>query len=66
MIGGNLPTQREKPAKVSGKLPAALGAYEVGAIGYLYDHDMECAIVAGASSGAMNAVCLRTLTLFCL
>lgn len=37
---------------------ASLGAYEVGAIEYLYDIGMECAIVAGASSGAMNAVTL--------
>jgi len=33
----------------------ALGAYEVGAIEYLYESGMECAIVAGASSGAVNA-----------
>jgi NTE family protein len=37
---------------------AALGAYEVGAIEYLYESGMECAIVAGASSGAVNAVTL--------
>ncbi len=37
---------------------AALGAYEAGAIEYLYESGMECAIVAGASSGAMNAVTL--------
>ena len=37
---------------------AALGAYEVGAIEYLYDSGMECAIVSGASSGAMNAATL--------
>ena len=36
----------------------ALGAYEVGAIEYLYESGMECAIVSGASSGAMNAVTL--------
>jgi NTE family protein len=36
----------------------ALGAYEVGAIECLYENGMECAIVAGASSGAMNAVTL--------
>jgi predicted acylesterase/phospholipase RssA len=36
----------------------ALGAYEVGAIQYLYEQGMECAIVSGASSGAMNAVTL--------
>jgi predicted acylesterase/phospholipase RssA len=36
----------------------ALGAYEAGAIEYLYEIGMECAIVAGASSGAMNAVTL--------
>jgi len=32
----------------------ALGAYEVGAIEYLYESGMECAIVSGASSGAMR------------
>ncbi len=37
---------------------AGLGAYEAGAIEYLYENDMECAIVAGASSGAVNAVAL--------
>ena len=37
---------------------AALGAYEVGAIKYLYESGMECAIVSGASSGAMNAATL--------
>ena len=37
---------------------ASLGAYEVGAIDYLYESGMECAIVAGASSGALNAVTL--------
>jgi NTE family protein len=37
---------------------AALGAYEVGAIEYLYESGMECTIVAGASSGAVNAVTL--------
>src|SRR4249920_1661633 len=37
---------------------AALGAYEVGAIEYLYESGMECAIVSGASSGAMNAATL--------
>jgi NTE family protein len=36
----------------------ALGAYEVGAIECLYDRGMECTIVAGASSGALNAVTL--------
>ena len=36
----------------------ALGAYEVGAIWYLYDIGMECTIVSGASSGAVNAVTL--------
>jgi predicted acylesterase/phospholipase RssA len=36
----------------------ALGAYEVGAIEYLYESGMECAIVSGASSGAMNAATL--------
>jgi NTE family protein len=36
----------------------ALGAYEVGAIECLYERGMECTIVAGASSGAANAVTL--------
>ena len=36
----------------------ALGAYEAGAIECLYESGMECAIVAGASSGALNAVTL--------
>ena len=37
---------------------APLGAYEAGAIECLYESGMECAIVAGASSGALNAVTL--------
>ncbi len=37
---------------------AAFGAYEAGAIKCLYDRGMECTIVAGASSGALNAVAL--------
>lgn len=36
----------------------ALGAYEIGAIEYLYEIGMECTIVSGASSGAMNAATL--------
>ena len=36
----------------------ALGAYEAGAIECLYERGMECTIVAGASSGAVNAVTL--------
>jgi len=36
----------------------AFGAYEVGAIEYLYESGMECAIVAGASAGAVNAATL--------
>ena len=36
----------------------ALGAYEAGAVKCLYDSGMECTIVAGASSGAFNAVTL--------
>lgn len=36
----------------------ALGAYEAGAIKYLYEQGMECAIASGASSGAMNAATL--------
>ncbi len=55
-----------KPAKQKFGLvlqgAAALGAYEVGAIEYLYERGMECAIVSGASSGAMNAVTLAGAT----
>lgn len=40
----------------------ALGAYEVGAVEYLYEHGMECAIVSGASAGAMNAATLAGAT----
>jgi NTE family protein len=36
----------------------ALGAYEAGAVKCLYDSGMECTIIAGASSGAANAVTL--------
>jgi len=36
----------------------ALGAYEAGAVKCLYDNGMECTIIAGASSGAANAVTL--------
>jgi predicted acylesterase/phospholipase RssA len=49
----------DKPAKQKFGLVlqggAALGAYEVGAVEYLYERGMECAIVTGASAGAMNA-----------
>ena len=40
----------------------ALGAYEVGAVEYLYERGMECAIVTGASAGAMNAAALAGAT----
>ena len=40
----------------------ALGAYEAGAIDYLYSLGMECAIAAGASAGAMNAATLAGAT----
>lgn len=40
----------------------ALGAYEVGAVEYLYERGMECAIVTGASAGAMNATALAGAT----
>ena len=36
----------------------ALGAYEAGAVRCLYERGMECTIVAGASSGAVNSVTL--------
>ena len=46
----------DKPAKQKFGLVlqggGALGAYEVGAVEYLYDQGMECAIVTGASAGA--------------
>ena len=40
----------------------ALGAYEVGAVEYLYERGMECAIVTGASAGAVNAAALAGAT----
>ena len=56
------PKRGDKPARRKFGLvlqgAAALGAYEVGAVEYLYDSGMECAIVSGASSGAMNAATL--------
>jgi hypothetical protein len=56
------PTSADRPAKKKFGLVlqggGALGAYEVGAIKYLYESGMECAIVSGASSGAMNAATL--------
>jgi len=63
-----------RPARRSGDKPAkqkfglvlqgggALGAYEVGAVEYLYECGMECAIVSGASAGAMNAAALAGAT----
>ena len=56
------PKSADQPAKKKFGLVlqggGALGAYEVGAIKYLYEQGMECAIVSGASSGAMNAATL--------
>jgi NTE family protein len=56
------PERADEPARKNFGLvlqgAAALGAYEVGAIEYLYESGMECAIVSGASSGAMNAATL--------
>ena len=56
------PTSAAQPARKKFGLVlqggGALGAYEVGAIKYLYESGMECAIVSGASSGAMNAATL--------
>ena len=56
----------DKPAKQKFGLVlqggGALGAYEVGAVEYLYEHGMECAIVSGASAGAMNAATLAGAT----
>ena len=49
----------DKPAKQKFGLVlqggGALGAYEVGAVEYLYERGMECAIVSGASARAMRA-----------
>ena len=56
----------DKPAKQKFGLVlqggGALGAYEVGAVEYLYERGMECAIVTGASAGAMNATALAGAT----
>ena len=56
------PKRADEPARKKFGLvlqgAAALGAYEVGAVEYLYETGMECAIVSGASSGAMNAATL--------
>lgn len=56
----------DKPAKQKFGLVlqggGALGAYEVGAVEYLYERGMECAIVTGASAGAMNAAALAGAT----
>ena len=56
----------EKPAKQKFGLVlqggGALGAYEVGAVEYLYERGMECAIVTGASAGALNAAALAGAT----
>ena len=54
--GGGKPAAKKFGLVLQGA--AALAAYEVGAIEYLYDTGMECAIVAGASSGAVNAATL--------
>jgi len=60
--GGPEPKNGDRPGKRKFGLvlqgAAALGAYEAGAIEYLYESGMECAIVSGASSGAMNAAAL--------
>jgi predicted acylesterase/phospholipase RssA len=53
---GDVWTQPKKKFGLVLQGGGALGAYEVGAIEYLYEIGMECAIVSGASSGAMNAV----------
>ena len=55
---GNVVTQKKRKIGLVLQGGGALGAYEVGAIEYLYESGMECTIVAGASSGAMNAVTL--------
>ena len=56
----------DKPAKQKFGLVlqggGALGAYEVGAVEYLYERGMECAIVTGASAGAVNAAALAGAT----
>lgn len=53
---GDVPTQPKNKFGLVLQGGGALGAYEVGAIEYLYEIGMECTIVSGASSGAMNAV----------
>ena len=40
----------------------AVGAYAVGAAGYLCGRGMECVIVTGASAGAVNAAVLAGAT----
>jgi NTE family protein len=64
--GGPKPKDGGKPAKKKFGLVlqggGALCAYEVGAIEYLYESGMECAIVSGASAGAMNAATLAGAT----
>ena len=56
----------DKPAKQKFGLVlqggGALGAYEAGAVEYLYERGMECAIVTGASAGAVNAAALAGAT----
>ena len=56
----------DKPAKQKFGLVlqggGALGAYEVGAVEYLYERGMECAIVTGASAGAIDAAALAGAT----
>jgi NTE family protein len=59
--GGPERRSGDKPAKQFGlvlQAPAALGAYEAGAVEYLYSQGMECAMVTGASAGAANAAAL--------
>lgn len=64
--GGLERWSEDKPAKQKFGLVlqggGALGAYEVGAVEYLYERGMECAIVTGASAGAMNAAALAGAT----
>ena len=61
LSGGTGPALKQKFGLVL-QGGGALGAYEVGAVEYLYERGMECAIVTGASAGAVNAAALAGAT----
>jgi len=58
--GGGKPARQKFGLVLQGG--GALGAYEAGAVEYLYGRGMECAIVTGASAGAVNAAALAGAT----